>query len=263
MESFAEPDMPEPEPDFGEAPDIEPDFGSVEQAEPDDTSNAENLQAVSITEDIAATPAAMLEEGTDKKESDNNDNAISQQSDFIPAASPEEKTDIEKPDINESEVENITAADSEVQEVPETTDTSEFLENAKNTSNAKPTEAAEASTEAENTDDADTTKISDAAAEAENIEDVKDTEMSEILEPAEPKSSSKLESDISCINEPETELPEICSDIDFGDIDEPDNIVFPEFDYVVEPEIPDPSELPPIESNVISIFDEDWDDDDN
>ena len=25
---------------------------------------------------------------------------------------------------------------------------------------------------------------------------------------------------------PETELPEICSDIDFGDIDEPDNIVF-------------------------------------
>ena len=64
-------------------------------------------------------------------------------------------------------------------------------------------------------------------------------------------------------DEPETELPEICSDIDFGDIDEPDNIVFPEFDYVVEPEIPDPSELPPIESNVISIFDEDWDDDDN
>ena len=90
--------MPEPEPDFGEAPDIEPDFGSVKQAEPDDTSNTENLQAVSITEDIAATPVATLEDGTDKKESDNNDNAISQQSDFtpkdistIPAASPEEK----------------------------------------------------------------------------------------------------------------------------------------------------------------------------
>lgn len=67
MESFAEPDMPEPEPDFGEAPDIEPDFGSVKQAEPDDTSNTENLQAVSITEDIAATPVATLEDGTDKK----------------------------------------------------------------------------------------------------------------------------------------------------------------------------------------------------
>lgn len=54
-----------------------------------------------------------------KKESDNNDNAISQQSDFtpkdistIPAASPEEKTYIKKPDINESEVENVTVADS-------------------------------------------------------------------------------------------------------------------------------------------------------
>lgn len=87
--------------------------------------------------------------------------------------------------------------------------------------------------------------------------------MPEILEPANSKSSSESEPDISGINTPEIELPEICSDIDFGDIDEPDNIVFPEFDYVVEPEIPDPSELPPIESNVISIFDEDWDDDDN
>ena len=77
--------------------------------------------------------------------------------------------------------------------------------------------------------------------------------MPEISEPADSPSSE----------EPEIELPDICSDIDFGDIDEPDNIVFPEFDYVVEPEIPDPSELPPIESNVISIFDEDWDDDDN
>ena len=86
-----------------------------------------------------------------------------------------------------------------------------------------------------------------------------------------PYTSSKLQTDVQpeagrslpSNDEPETELPEICSDIDFGDIDEPDNIVFPEFDYVVEPEIPDPSELPPIESNVISIFDEDWDDDDN
>ena len=84
--------------------------------------------------------------------------------------------------------------------------------------------------------------------------------MSEISEPTDFLSSSESEPDASGINEPKIELPEIYSDIDFGDIDEPDNIVFPEFDYVVEPEIPDPSELPPIESNVISIFDEDWDD---
>ena len=371
MESFAEPDMPEPEPDFGEAPDIEPDFGSVEQTEPDNTSNTENLQAVSITEDIAATPAAMFEKGTDKKESDNNDNAISQQSDFIPedvptisAVASGEVVVSKKTDINESEVENVTVADSEAQEVPETTDTSEFLENVEDISNAKPTESTESSTEAESTDDTTTTKTSDTATEIENIEAAKDTEMPEISEPADSLSSNESKPDVSGISdsvipprpkagvgtrlkmnlrspspspqgltnddevgvqsvdrvsdnsplparyqttgerspyddspyassklqtdgqplksgndsgkagelseagrslpsndEPETELPEICSDIDFGDIDEPDNIVFPEFDYVVEPEIPDPSELPPIESNVISIFDEDWDDD--
>ena len=84
MESFAEPDMPEPEPDFGEAPDIEPDFGSIEQAEPDGTSNTGNSQVVSTSEDITSTPVAAPEETADKKEPDNNDNAISQQSDFIP-----------------------------------------------------------------------------------------------------------------------------------------------------------------------------------
>ena len=208
MESFAEPDMPEPEPNFGEAPGIEPDFGSVEQAKPDDTSNTENLQAVSITEDIADTPAAMLEKGTDKKESGNNDNAISQQSDFIPAASPEEKTYIKKPDINESEVENVTVADSEVKEVPETTNTSEFLKNAENTSNAKFAEAAEVLANAENatevaesTDGADTTKTSDAATEIENIGAVKDTEMPEISESADSLSSNESETDISGISD--------------------------------------------------------------
>ena len=124
----------------------------------------------------------------------------------------------------------------------------------------------ESTADTESIENADAIKVSEittSTESAENTEVVKDAVMPEILEPANSKSSSESEPDISGINTPEIELPEICSDIDFGDIDEPDNIVFPEFDYVVEPEIPDPSELPPIESNVISIFDEDWDDDDN
>ena len=144
MESFAEPDMPEPEPDFGEAPDIEPDFGSIEQAEPDDASNAGNLQAVSISEDITATPATAPKETADKKEPDNNDNAISQQADFIPedvpaisATLPEKETDSKESDKNESETEKIATAVTAAtanSEAPEISDNSEPLDSTNNIS---------------------------------------------------------------------------------------------------------------------------------
>ena len=148
-------------------------------------------------------------------------------------------------------VEELTASITNVAE--------QIDKNAESTKNISDIEFAEATetsisaADTESTENADVTKASEITENTESTEAVKDAEMPEILEPADSPSSEELE----------IELPNICSDIDFGDIDEPDNIVFPEFDYVVEPEIPDPSELPPIESNVISIFDEDWDDDDN